>query len=383
MDSIYFDNNATTPFFPEVSEWLRVHLSTYGNPSSIHAKGRRAKAILRESRSLLADIIGAKSDLEVIFTSGGSESNNLALKGVYYKLKSKGHPCRHMLLGSMEHPSLTNMIPFFKSLGVSVDFIPIRRDGSIDLEKFESLLSEETFIVSMMYSSNETGTLFPIKKMAKLAHKRNILLHSDCIQGLGKSLISVSDLDVDLASFSAHKFYAPKGVGLLYVKKGVDLEPLIHGGGQERSRRGGTENVIGIGAFGESARVKPKLLEKINHMKYLRNRIEENIMNSISDVSINGEGTGRISNTSNMILSGIDGEILLINLDLEKIYISTGSACSSGSQDPSFALRAMGLSVEEARSSLRISLGWQNTEKEADLFCEKLSAVVKRLRGVK
>lgn len=383
MKPIYFDNNATTPFLPEVSEWLKTNFSTYGNPSSIHEKGRKAKAILRESRTLLANVVGAKSDLEVIFTSGGSEANNLAIKGVYYKLKSKGHPCRHMLLGAMEHSSLMSMIPFFESLGVDVELISIDRDGFVNLEQFESQLREETFIVSMMYASNETGTLFPIKKMAKIAHKKNILFHSDCVQGLGKTLLSVSDLDVDLATFSSHKFYAPKGVGLLYVKKGIELEPLIHGGGQERSRRGGTENVMGIGAFGEVARLKLKLSEKIKQMEDLREKMEDNIINLIPNVSVNGKGIGRVSNTSNMILSDIDGEILLMNLDLEKIHVSTGSACSSGSQEPSSALRAMGLSVKEARSSLRVSLGWQNTQEEVEIFCEKLCAVVERLRGLK
>ncbi len=381
MNSIYFDNNATTPFLPEVSEWLNTHLSTYGNPSSIHEKGRKAKAILRESRTLLANVIGANSDLEIIFTSGGSEANNLAIKGIYYKLKSKGHPCRHMLLGAMEHSSLMSMVPFFQSLGVEVELIPIDRDGFVNLEQFESQLREETFIVSMMYASNETGTLFPIKKMAKIAHKKNILFHSDCVQGLGKTLLSVSDLDVDLASFSSHKFYAPKGVGLLYVKKGIDLEPLIHGGGQERSRRGGTENVMGIGAFGEAARLK--FPEKIKQIEALREKLEENIVSSIPNVSINGKGIGRVSNTSNMVLPDIDGEMLLMNLDLEKIHVSTGSACSSGSQEPSSALRAMGLSVKEARSSLRVSLGWQNTQEEVEVFCEKLCAIVERLRSLK
>lgn len=375
---IYFDHNATTPPSSEVRAGVLEWLEAWGNPSSVHQSGRTPKALMRWARNEVANMIGA-DPLEVIFTSGGSESNNLALKGVFFKSKEQGK--KHILLSRIEHPSLMKTAAWLASQGAEVEFIEVNRKGEIDLEKYQQQVRTDTAVVSVMLANNETGNIFPIKKMTKIAHEKGALFHTDAVQALGKMRFGVKDLDVDLASFSGHKFYALKGVGVLYSKRGTQIEPLIHGGGQERSRRAGTENLLAISSLAAMG-VKLKELEsKLTQLQTLRDQMETLIEQKVLNIKFTGRESKRVVNTSSFIVEGVDGETLLMNLDMEGISVSTGAACSSGAQEPSPVLRAMGLSREEAQSSLRVSLGWDSTFAEVERFCETLQSVVSRIRS--
>ena len=375
---IYFDHNATTRPAPEVREQILDWIEAWGNPSSVHQFGRGPKSLMRWSRVQVGSMIGA-DPLEVIFTSGGSEGNNTVIKGVFFRRVLQRN---HFLVSSVEHPSVLKAFEFLKSQGAEVETIAVDRNGTIDLERFEKQVRDDTCLVSVMLANNETGTVFPIKKMAKIAHKKGALFHSDAVQALGKMLFDVKDLDVDFATFSAHKFYGLKGCGVLYIKRGGQIVSLVHGGGHERGRRAGTENVLGIASLAAmSARMR--LVEsKIQEIAKLRDLMETRILDLIPQVSITAKESKRICNTSSMVLSDVDGEVLLMNLDMEGVAVSTGAACSSGAQEPSRALQAMGLSREEAQSSLRVSLGWNSTEEEVLRFVEILKRVVERVRGL-
>ena len=377
---IYLDHNATTRPAPEVREAVSHWLENWGNPSSVHQGGRGPKALLRHSRQEVARMIGA-DPLEVVFTSGGSESNNLALKGVFHRMRNT--PRNHYLVSSVEHPSILKTVEYLRSLGAEVEKIAVARDGAIDLEAVEKQIRPTTALVSVMLANNETGSIFPIKKITKLAHKVGALMHTDAVQALGKMLFSVKDLDVDLASFSGHKFYALRGAGVLFCKRGVNIEPLIHGGGQERSRRAGTENLLAIASLAAMAPRLADLEAQLLQTESLRAQLESFVLHEISGATVTGKGVRRLANTSSLVIPEVDGETLLMNLDMEGFCVSTGAACSSGSQEPSPALRAMGLSRDEAQSSLRVSLGWETTAEEISAFCETLARVVKRVRGLK
>lgn len=377
---IYLDNNATTRPAPEVRESLLQWLENWGNPSSIHQAGRGPKALLRWSRQEVAKMIGA-DPLEVIFTSGGSEANNLALKGAFYRQKAQGRT--HILISAVEHPSVAKTAAFLATHGAEIEKIAVKRDGSIDLEVYQKQLRPSTALVSVMLANNETGSIFPVKKMAKLAHQIDALFHTDAVQALGKMRFNVSDLDVDLATFSGHKFYALKGCGVLYSKRGTQIESLIHGGGQERNRRAGTENLLAIASFAAMSARLSFVEEKLPHMESLRDKMEAFILNHIAGSSVTGAGVRRLPNTSSVVIPHVDGETLLMNLDMEGFCVSTGAACSSGSQEPSPTLRSMGLSRDEAQMSLRVSLGWDTTAHDIEKFCEALERVVLRIRGLK
>jgi cysteine desulfurase len=397
LSRVYFDHNATTKpaeFLKEkVSQWL----DQWGNPSSIHWAGRGPKALLRDSRRAVAQLLGC-DPLEIVFTSGGSEANNLAIKGVFEaieaieaiesgRLTGSGPsevPRDHYLLSAVEHPSVTKAMQYLKSRGARVDVIPVNRDGQLDLEKYESLLGPRTALVSVMFANNETGHILPVAKVAKLAHKAGALVHCDGVQALGKARVDVRNWQVDLATFSGHKCYALKGCGVLYVRKGTRLQSLIHGGGQERGRRAGTENLLAIASFATMAEqmAKSEVLEAhLARMTELRDRLERMVGGRIGGVAVTGAAGPRIANTSSMVIEGVDGETLLMNLDMRGFCVSTGAACSSGSPEPSPVLLAMGLSRAEAQSSLRVSLGWHSTVNEVDHFVETLAAVVERLRS--
>jgi cysteine desulfurase len=384
MQRIYFDHNSTTPVDAGVREKTSYWLDQWGNPSSVHQDARGAKNLLRESRQAVAELIGARP-LEVVFTSGGTESNNLAIKGVFQKFR-KGHMGEfrnHYFFSGIEHPSVRQTMEFLKQEGAYVEEIKVDRNGMVDLDVFAEQVREDTALVSVMFANNETGTVLPIKKMAKIAHKKGALFHTDAVQSLGKSLINVKDLDVDLASFSGHKFYALRGVGVLYSKQGTQIESLLHGGGQERYRRGGTENLLAIASLAEMAQQREEIPERIQKMEELRDSLENFVLENIEGVSVTGAGGKRVANTSNLLIDGIDGEVLLMKLDLRGISVSTGSACSSGSQEPSIALQKMGLTRKEAQASLRISLGWNTTQQEIDAFCAALPEVVSEIRALK
>lgn len=384
----YFDHNATTPVCKEVLEALPELAQVWGNPSSIHWSGRQPKNILREARKAVAEAVGV-SPLEIIFTSGGSEANNTVLKGLfeYYQTAPYVTPEQrhrnHYMCSTVEHPSVMKTMLHLKSLGAKVDFIPVNRDGEIDLEFYKNHLSHETALVSVMFANNETGTLFPIKEMAELAHEKGAVFHTDAVQGFGKIPVNLQDLGVDFASFSGHKFYSIKGSGFLYSKKGSHFISLIHGGGQERHRRGGTENTLGIGCLGLVAKRVNLIPEKMQALAAIRDEMEKRILAEIPDVTITAGKGLRLPNTSSLILNGVDGETMLMSLDIKGYAVSTGAACSSGNPEPSPVLLAMGLSRQEAQNSLRISLGWDSTQEEVAGFIEALKLVVARLRSLK
>ncbi|MBK7963722.1 MAG: cysteine desulfurase [Bdellovibrionales bacterium] len=377
MTGKYFDYNATTPIDPSVRENLTNWASEWGNPSSIHWAGRGPKLLLREARLKLATALGV-SPLELVFTSGGSESNTTVLKSVF-KTSSRGH----FLTSQVEHPSIAKTMQALAVNGAKVDFIPVSREGVLDLDFYSEKLSTETALVSVMTANNETGHIFPVGQLAESARQVGALFHTDAVQALAKIPVSLKEWKVDYASFSAHKCYALKGVGLLYARKGALIESLILGGGQERHRRGGTENVLGIAAFGHMAE-KFSLLEKESgsQVRELRDHLEKRICSEISGVLVNGPGSPRLPNTSSLIISDVDGETLLMSLDLKGYAVSTGAACSSGNPEPSPTLLAMGLTRAEAQSSLRISLGVSQTEAQVDEFVETLKAIVVRLRSL-
>jgi len=378
---IYLDHNATTPISPIVRDHVIEWLEQWGNPSSIHASGRGPKALLRESREAIAKFIGCSS-LELIFTAGGSEANNLAVKGVFETLQKQGSRRNHFIFSRVEHPSLIRTAEYLVSRGARVSFIDVNRDGRIDLNQYASLLSDEVALVSVMMANNETGNLFPIREMAEMAHAHGALMHSDGVQAFGKLPVDVRELGVDLASFAGHKFYALKGAGVLYSRRGVTLEPLIHGGGQERHRRGGTENALAIAALGLMCGQKDLVAQKADEMRVLRDHFEARVLKEIPFVSVTGAEAPRLPNTSSLVITGVDGEIMLMNLDIKGFSVSTGAACSSGSPEPSPVLLAMGLSRAEAQSSLRVGLGWSTTREQIDLFTEALIEVVAHLRTI-
>lgn len=385
--SIYLDHNATTPLSPQVKESLPHWMEAFGNPSSIHWAGRPAKLILREARQTLAKFLGCDS-LEIIFTSGGSESNNFALNGVFNSLETGWSwsgavkkERNELVISAVEHPSLMKSAEFLSRKGFRVHIVPVDVKKGLDMDFYTRVLSDKTALVSVMLANNETGMIFPIKELSRLAHQAGALFHCDAVQGLGKMEFNLKDLDVDLASFSAHKFYALKGTGALFVKKGLAMESLIHGGGQERGRRAGTENVLGIAAFGEMAKRGREAASHIQTMANLRDHMESSILRSLDRVCVIGKDQPRLSNTSCLLIGGADGETLLMNLDVLGFGVSTGAACSSGNPEPSPVLLALGLSRAQAQSSLRISLGWESTKEEIDLFVETLVQVVHRLRS--
>lgn len=375
---IYLDHNATTPPAAFLNEKLPLWLEAWGNPSSIHWHGRGPKSLLRDSRKTVARFLNC-DPLEVIFTSGGSESNNLAIKGVYESLRGTGRS--RYLLSAVEHPSVTKPMQWLREQGAEVIVIPVNRQGEIDLDFYSAHLNEHTALVSVMFANNETGHMFPIPKMAKLARKVGAFFHCDGVQSLGRALVDVNSWQVDLATFSGHKFYSLRGCGVLYARKGLNLVHQILGGGQERGRRAGTENTLAIASFAEVLeQLGPQITPQLERINELRNLLETQILTQISGVKVTGQAGQRLVNTSSLVIDGVDGETLLMNLDLKGCSVSTGAACSSGSPEPSPALLAMGLTRAEAQSSLRLSLGWGNTPEEIERFVGILVAVVERLR---
>lgn len=324
------------------------------------------------------------SPLEVVFTNSGSEGNNHAIKGAYESWlrqadRSTSQP--HILIGATEHPSVKGAANSLKAHGVDVEVIPVNRDGSVDIERYRSQLRPgKTILVSMMMANNETGSLFPIGKMAKLAREAGAIFHSDCVQALGKVPVDVQRMGVDLATFAGHKFYALRGGAALFIRKGVTIENLIHGGGHERARRGGTENTLAIASLGLVCSKAAEVADRAQKMSDLRDQMEATLLKEIPGLSITGAGVHRLPNTSSVVVPGIDGETLLMNLDMSGFSVSTGAACSSGSQEPSPVLMAMGLRRDEAQSSLRISLGWETKKEELDQFCQALMGIVERTK---
>lgn len=378
--SIYLDHNATAPLDPDLIRKIPDWLSCWGNPSSIHWAGREPKALMRAARSSLASLFGVEA-LELIFTSGGSEANNQAFKGVA-EMNLPGRD--QVIISCVEHPSVVKASRQLKDRGLRVDVVRVNREGELDLEHLKSLLSEKTRLVSVMAANNETGHLFPIREISQLAHTVGAFMHTDAVQILGKAPFNLREMGVDLASFSGHKFYALKGTGVLFCRKGLNFPSLIAGGGQERGRRAGTENILSIASLGFMASQKRSEIEPQSlRLKALRDQMEAQILARIEGVRVTGAEGPRLNTTSNMIIEGVDGETLLMNLDVRGFAVSTGAACSSGNPEPSPVLIAMGLSRSEAQSSLRLSLGWGTSEDDIQVFVDELVSVVTRLRGFK
>lgn len=391
MKKVYFDNNATTPPHPGlVSCLLEKAPESWGNPSSVHWAGQAIKGPLREARQNLASLLGV-SPLELVFTSGGSESNSTVVMTFFKILKETSENSltdfdvnrNEFITSTVEHPSIKKSFEWLESQGYKVHWIGFDSEGNFDIQKYASVLSEQTLLVSTMLVNNETGLVLPVRKITEMAHKVGAFVHTDAVQALGKIEVKLNELGVDYASFSAHKFYALKGSGLLYSKKGAPLSSLVFGGGQERHRRGGTENSFGILSMGYMARL---LLDasyvegQREKLTDLRNYFEQRLEEKIDRIQINHRSADRAGGTSSVVLEDVEGEALLMALDVRGFAVSTGSACSSGSSQPSASLRAFGLSAQQARSTLRVSFGWQNTMEEVDLFIDELKGIVERLR---
>lgn len=380
MDRIYLDNAATTPVDKRVLEAMLPYYSdVFGNPSSLYSYGQEAKKAIEEAREKVAKALGADSD-EIYFTSGGSESDNWALKGVAYALKDKGN---HIITTEIEHHAVLNTCRYLEKEGFKVTYLPVDEYGLVKPEDLKKAITDKTILVSIMFANNEIGTIEPIEELVKIAHEKNVYFHTDAVQAVGNVPIDVKKLDVDLLSLSAHKIYGPKGVGALYIKKGVKIHSLIQGGTQEKNRRAGTENVPGIVGLGEAMELITKNLDShINKLTFLRDKLINGILEKIPYARLNGHPTKRLPGNVNVSFEFIDGESLILNLDMAGICASSGSACTSGSLEPSHVLLAIGLPRELARGSLRLTIGKENTEEDIDKVLEALPQIVKRLRSI-
>jgi cysteine desulfurase len=379
MSRAYFDHNATTPPDPAVIEAVaRALAEDFGNASSVHHFGQRAKALLDEARSAVAELIGAEP-AEIVFTSGGTESDNFALRGAAEALESTGK--RHIVTSSIEHEAVLNTVKALVKRGWTSTLLPVDATGISAPGALAAALTRQTAIVSVMHANNEIGTIQPIADLAAIAHEHGALMHSDAVQSVGKIPVDVRALGVDLLTLSAHKFNGPKGAGALWIRRGTRLVSTMTGGKHERNRRGGTENVPGIAGMGVAARLaKGKLSAEATRIAALRDRLEAGILQRVSGTVVNGAREPRVPNTTNISFDGVEAESLLIALDLEGFAVSTGSACSSGTLEPSHVLRAMNLPSHRTQNSIRFSLGAGNTEAQVDALVAKLPTVVGKLR---
>jgi cysteine desulfurase len=377
---VYLDHNATTPVHPEVLEAMMPFFKEhFGNASSIHWAGREVKQYLDEAREKVAALLHATPE-EVVFTSCGTESINMAIKGVAFALQEKG---RHIITTQVEHHAVLHTCQYLEKMKFEITYLTVDRDGLIDLEELRRSIKPQTTLITIMFANNETGTIFPVEAIGEIAREKGVIFHTDAVQAVGKLPVDLSKLPVDILSLSGHKLYAPKGIGAQYIRAGTKLTPLIQGGGQERSRRAGTENVpyiVGLGKASEIA--KRDFAKRQSHLLALRDRLHQGILQSIPQVKLNGHPTQRLPNTLNLSFLFIEGESLLLNLDLEGIAVSSGSACTSGSLEPSHVLLAMGVPHEIAQSAIRFSLGWENKEEDVDYLLDVLPGIVKRLRDM-
>jgi len=377
----YLDHAATTPLRDEVLEAMLPYLKeSFGNPASVYAAGRQAKKGLEEAREKVAAAIGSEPS-EVIFTGGGTEADNLAIKGAAEKLHDRGN---HLITSSIEHHAVLYSSEWLERRGHRITFLPVDSSAMVDLGALESACSDETILVSVMAANNEVGSIQPVAEVARIARERSrALVHTDAVQGLGKIPLDVKELDADLASFSAHKIGGPKGVGALYVRSGTHIAASVHGGGQERDLRSGTSNVAGIVGFGEAARLAVLEAEdEAKRLAKLRDRLEAGLLASIEGIVVNGGKSPRLPGTTNLSIEGVEGESLLLMLDAKGIAASSGSACTSGSLDPSHVLLAMGVSPEMAHGSLRFSVGRTSGDEDVDAVLEALPEIVGRLRSI-
>jgi cysteine desulfurase len=378
---VYFDHNATTPVDPAVATAVaRALTEDFGNPSSVHHFGQQAKAILDDARSAVAELVGAEPS-EVVFTSGGTEADNFALRGVAEALEPTGR--KHLIASAIEHEAVIVTLRALARRGWKTTLLPVDTSGIVSPAALEAALTDDTAIVSVMHANNEIGTIQPIAELAALTRTRGALFHTDAVQSIGKIPVDVKALGVDLLSLSAHKFNGPKGAGALWIKRGTRIAAILTGGKHERTRRAGTENVPAIAGMGTAARLSAnKLPTEPARVGALRDRLESGVLARVPGTAVNGAPTPRVPNTTNISFDGVEAESLLIALDLEGIAVSTGSACSSGTLEPSHVLKAMGLPTHRTQNSIRISLGAGNTDAEVDYFLATLPKTVEKLRSL-
>ncbi|HOJ78080.1 MAG TPA: cysteine desulfurase NifS [Bacillota bacterium] len=378
---IYLDHAATTPVDPQVLEaMLPYFTNSFGNPSSIHSYGRETRKAIEDSRAVIAKEIGASATNEIIFTGSGSESDNLAIRGIAYAYRQKGN---HIITSSIEHHAVYDTCKALEKEGFKVTYLPVNEVGLISVDNVVNALTPETILVSIMHANNEVGTIQPIAEISKILQDRKIFFHTDAVQTVGTIPVNVQDLGVDLLSMAAHKFYGPKGVGALYVRKGIKLNQLIYGGAQERNRRAGTENIAGIVGMAKALELANANLEaNSKRILELREYLIDNVLGKLDYVRLNGDRKQRLPGNANFSFEFIEGEALLLNLDLKGIAASSGSACTSGSLEPSHVLLSMGICHEIAHGSLRISIGKANTKQDIDYLLEVLPEIVNKLRAM-
>lgn len=378
MPKVYFDNNATTPVDPEVFQTMSEYLSThFGNASSVHQFGQRARSAVENARQQTASFIGAEFD-EIVFTAGGTESDNSAILGCAFSRRDRGN---HIITTRIEHPAVLKSCEFLSSIGYRISYIRCDQNGCVDFNQITQEVNEKTILISVMAANNETGTIQPIRQIGEFARKNDILFHTDAVQLVGKQKVDVRDLQVDLLSLSAHKFHGPKGTGALYIRKGVEIAPLMLGGGQERGRRGGTENVAGIIGLGKACEMAVSSLDEFrDRTRKMRDRLENYLLKTLPGVFRNGDSGNRLPHVANLSFDNTHGEALLVALDAEGIAVSTGAACHSGAVSPSHVLSAMNLPETRISSALRISLGRFNTEEDIDYALQVIPEKVIRAR---
>lgn len=377
---VYFDNAATTKLDKNVLESMLPYLTdSYGNPSSIYKLAQKNRIAIENARSSIASIFNAKPN-EIYFTSGGTESDNWALKCIAQAYQKKG---KHIITSSIEHHAVLHSCKYLETQGFRVTYLPVDKDGLIDLEKLKESICDDTILISIIFANNEIGTIQPIEEIGEIAHEHNIIFHTDAVQAVGSVAIDVEKMNIDAMSLSAHKFYGPKGIGALYLRKNVKIIPFMDGGAQEFSKRGGTENVPGIIGMAKALEIAYENLDENNiFLTKLRDKLVENILKNVPHCRLNGHRYKRLPNNVNISFEFIEGESLLLLLDSKGFFASSGSACTSGSLDPSHVLLAIGLPHEIAHGSLRITLGKYNTSKEVDSFLTELPEIIKRLRDM-
>lgn len=380
MKRVYLDNSATTKLDEEVLKEMMPYLTeNYGNPSSIYKIGRENRKAVEETRDKVAKVLNANTN-EIYFTASGSESDNTAIRGIAYANKNKGN---HIITSKIEHPAVLETCKQLEKEGFEVSYIGVNESGILNLEELKNEIKSTTILISIMFANNEIGTIQPIKEIGRIARENNVFFHTDSVQAVGSVKINVQELNIDALSLSAHKFYGPKGVGALYVRKGVKFDKFIQGGHQEKNKRAGTENVAGIVGLGKAIEIAYSNLEEHNRkIKELRDYYVEEVKKRIPYIKINGDMENRLPGNSNISFRFIEGEGLLLNLDLKGICASSGSACTSGSLDPSHVLLSIGLTHEIAHGSLRISIGKYNTKEEIDYLLDNLVEIVNRLRDM-
>lgn len=377
MKRVYFDYNATTPVDPSVIEFVSDGLRhVFGNPSSIHVEGRKARRCVDEAREATASLINCQAS-ELVFCGSGSECNNLAIKGIAEAYRDRGN---HLITSMVEHPSVLNTFKELGNRGWQITYLEVDRQGNLDLYGLRASLREDTVLVSLMMANNETGVVFPVREAADITRGKGVLFHTDAVQAVGRIAVDIGDLNVDLLSLAAHKFYGPKGVGALYVRKGIDLRPLIRGGGQEDGRRGGTENIGGIMGLGRTSEIMKDLLpHEMTRLRDLKRYLKNGIAKSVRRSVFNADCERTLPNTLSVSFKGVSGESLVMALDMEGFAVSSGSACSSGALSPSHVLTAMGLDDDVVDGTIRLSLGRWNSMSEIDDFLKVLPGVIERL----